>query len=77
MSAADIINSFGVTLILLAFCLLTLKKIDMQNIYYNLLNLVGSGLACYGSYMMRSVPFIVLEASWCLVSLYSLFKKRY
>jgi len=76
VSAADIINSFGVSLILIAFFLLTLKKVDAQNIYYNLLNLFGAGLACYGSYLIKSVPFIVLEAIWSLVALYGLLKRK-
>jgi hypothetical protein len=68
MLVADVINSVGISLILAAFFLLTLKKVDAQNVYYNLLNLIGAGLACYGSYLIRSIPFVVLEAIWCLVA---------
>ena len=76
MSVADIINSCGVSLILLAFFLLTFKKVTAQNTLYNLLNLIGAGLACYGSYLIRSVPFIILEAIWSLVALYGLIKRK-
>jgi hypothetical protein len=76
MSLPDIINSVGVSLVLLAFFLLTLKKINMQNVYYNLLNFVGAGLACYGSYLIKAMPFAVLEGVWCLVAFYGLVKKK-
>ena len=76
MPAADLINSVGVTLILIAFLLLTLKKVSAQNIYYNLLNFVGAGLACYGSYLIKSIPFVVLEGIWSLVALYGLVKRK-
>ena len=76
MGVADSINSLGVSLILIAFFLLTFKKIQAESPYYNLLNLVGAAFACYGSYLIRSVPFIVLEATWCLVAFYGLVRKK-
>lgn len=75
MDAANIINSFGVSLILLAFFLLTIGKLRQQDPAYNLINLVGAGLACYGSVLIHAVPFIVLEAVWCLVAIYGLLKR--
>lgn len=77
MSSADIINSLGVSLILLAFLMLTVKKLDAQSVSYNLLNLIGAGLACYGSVLIKAWPFVVLEGIWCLVAVYGLlFSKR-
>ncbi len=76
MLVADVINSVGVSLILAAFFLLTLKKVDAGNVYYNLLNLIGAGLACYGSYLIKSIPFVVLEAIWTLVALYGLIRRK-
>ena len=75
MDFANIINSCGVSLILLAFFLLTIQKVKQQDPIYNLLNLVGAGLACYGSVLIHAVPFIVLEAVWCLVATYGLLKR--
>jgi len=74
MSTPDIINSLGVSLILLAFLLLTLKKVTPQSVAYNLLNLVGAGLACYGSVLINAMPFVILEAIWCLVAVYGLIR---
>ncbi len=75
MNYSDLINTGGVSLILLAFILLTMGKTKQQDVTYNLLNLIGAGLACYGSVLIHAVPFIVLEAVWCIVAVYGLMKK--
>ena len=75
MTLPDLINSAGVSLILLAFILLTLGKTKQQDKLYNLLNLVGAGLACYGALLISAIPFVVLEAIWCFVAIYGLVKK--
>ena len=74
MSTPDIINSFGVSLILLAFLLLTLKKLAPQSMWYNLLNVIGAGLTGYGALLINAMPFVILEAIWCLVAVYGLAK---
>ena len=76
MSIPDIINTLGVSLILLAFFLLTLKKVSPTSNTYNLLNLIGAGLACYGAYLIGAIPFVVLEIIWCCVALYGLLRKK-
>lgn len=76
MKTADIINSIGVSLILLAFALLMFGKLKQQDKLYSLINLIGAGLACYGSILIDAKPFIVLEGVWALVAMYGLFSKR-
>jgi hypothetical protein len=76
MSVADIINTLGVSLILLAFFLLTLKKISPLSAAYNLLNLFGAGLACYGAFLINAMPFVILEVIWCGVAIYGLLKRK-
>jgi hypothetical protein len=76
MDFANIINSVGVSLILLAFILLTAGKTKQQDPTYNLLNLIGAGLACWGATMIGAIPFVVLEGIWCVVAVYGLLKKR-
>ncbi len=77
MDLPNIINSAGVSLILLAFILLTIGKTKSQDKLYNLLNLIGAGLACYGAILIGAIPFVVLEAIWCVVAVYGLFKKSF
>ncbi len=76
MSIPDIINTLGVSLILLAFFLLTLKKLAATSNAYNLLNLIGAGLAGYGAFLISAWPFVVLEIIWCAVALYALLRRK-
>lgn len=71
---ADIIGSFGVTLLLLAFFLSLFKKIPATGALYILLNIIGGSLACAASAMIHYYPFVVLEGAWALVSVIALVK---
>jgi hypothetical protein len=72
MQIPDLINSLGVSLILMAFFLLTIRKIDSGGKLYNLLNLIGASMACYGSWLIGAIPFMVLEGIWAAVALLGL-----
>jgi len=71
---SDIIGSIGVFILLLAFALNLLNKIKTGDLSYIVLNILGAGLACYASYLIKYTPFIVLEAVWTLVSITALIK---
>ena len=71
-SVADIIGSVGVFILLLAFVLNLLNKISRESISYILMNVIGAGLACYASYLIHYIPFIILEAVWTAVSVIAL-----
>lgn len=75
MAFPDIINTVGVSLILLAFLLLQLQKLSPTHTAYLLLNAVGAGLAGWGSYLITAWPFVVLEGVWTLVALIGLLRK--
>ena len=72
LSLADIIGSVGVFILLLAFVLNLLNKISRESVSYILMNIIGAGLACYASYLINYIPFIILEGVWTLVSLIAL-----
>lgn len=74
MSYTDIISTTGVSLILLAFLLTTFKLIAGDSKLYFIINMVGGAFACYGSYLLGSLPFIILEGVWSLVALIGLVK---
>ena len=69
MSYSDIITGLGVFFILLAFFLLTFRFLQSDSSWYYGLNLLGGGLAFYGSLLIASVPFAILEGTWTLVAL--------
>lgn len=69
MTFNDWIGTVGVSLILLAFFCSTFKLIKSDGKLFYLLNIVGAALACYASYLINYTPFIILEATWTLVSI--------
>jgi hypothetical protein len=74
MTYTDIISTIGVSLILLAFFLNTFKYIADNGKLYFVLNIVGGAFACYGSVLLNSLPFIILEGTWSVVALIGLIK---
>lgn len=74
MTTVDCISTIGVSLILLAFLLTTLNYLSDKSKTYFILNMLGGAFACYGSYLLNSIPFIILEGTWCLVAIIGLIK---
>ena len=74
MNIIDWIGASGVFLILLAFFLNLIERLNSKGIIYLLLNLVGATLACVASIMLNYWPFIILEAAWSIVSVWSIYK---
>jgi hypothetical protein len=74
MNTNDIIGSIGVGLILLAYFCSIFNLIDGRAKLFYLLNICGAGLACYASWRIDYWPFVVLEGTWCFVSVIGLFR---
>lgn len=74
MTYNDFIGTLGVGLILFAYFLGTAKLISSHGKWYFLLNIIGAGLACYASWLIGYWPFVILEGTWTLVSIYGLMK---
>lgn len=72
MEFNDIIGTIGVGLILLAYFLNIKALIPKDGVLYFALNIVGAGLACYASILINYTPFIILEATWVLVSVWGM-----
>lgn len=72
LNLADWIGFTGVAVLLMAFLLNLLKKISSNSLAYILMNIVGAGLACLASWMINYIPFVILEATWTLVSVFAL-----
>ena len=68
---ADWFNGIGVTLILVSFILLTLRRISSESLFYKTLNFLGAGMA----WMLGVGAFVLLEGVWSLVALYSIIKR--
>jgi hypothetical protein len=74
MNYNDIIGTVGVGLILMAFFLNTARLIENNGKLYYVLNAIGAALACYASFLINYMPFVILEGTWALVSIYGLMK---
>ena len=70
----DWIGFIGVLILLLAYLLNLAGKILKDGLLYIVLNIVGAGLACLASWLIHYLPFVLLEATWTLVSLGALFR---
>ncbi|HSU29501.1 MAG TPA: hypothetical protein VLJ68_14035 [Chitinophagaceae bacterium] len=74
MTYNDIIGTIGVGLILLAYFLNTEKLIIVNGKLFYVLNIIGAALACYASLLIEYWPFVILEGTWTLVSIYGLMR---
>lgn len=75
MSQGELIGAIGVTLLLIAFTLNLLKKLEANSKTYLLLNVIGAGLACLSSYLIAFWPFVILEGVWTLSSFVMLLRR--
>lgn len=75
MSTSDLISTIGVVLILAGFFGLIMKWLTADKPLYLWLNAIGAGLACYGSFLIPSWPFVILEGTWSLVAFFGLIRK--
>lgn len=74
MSQTDWIGFIGVTMLLVAYFLNLKDFIKKDSFNYLLLNVVGAGLACFASILLKYLPFIILEGCWTIVSLFGMIK---
>ena len=68
LGRATIVGSLGVTLLLVAFFLNLMKALRSDGWLYLIMNVAGASLACYSSYLIRFMPFVVLEGTWAGVA---------
>jgi hypothetical protein len=74
MQYNDIIGTLGVGLILLAYFLETAGLLENNGRAFYVMNIIGAALACYASLLINYLPFVILEGTWVLVSIYGLMK---
>ena len=74
MDTTLIIGITGASLILLAFFLNQTGKWSVGNVKYDFLNGVGSLLMVIYAVLLDSIPFLILNAVWALVSFKDVFK---
>jgi len=69
MTQATLIGFIGVALLLVAFLLNLFRLMRSDGQRYLALNCAGAALACYSSYLIDFMPFVLLEGVWAAVAL--------
>ena len=72
---ATVIGLIGVSLLLIAFFLNLFKFLRPESYLYMVLNLIGGALACYSSYLINFMPFVLLEGTWSAVAAIGIVRK--
>jgi hypothetical protein len=72
---ANLIGTIGVALLLAAFILNLLHVLRADGFAYSILNLLGAALACYSSWLIDFIPFVVLEGVWAAAAAYALVRR--
>ncbi len=73
MTKTDVIGFIGVAILLIAYFLNLINKVKNSGFTYLIMNFVGAGTSSLASVLLNYLPFIILEASWTLVSMIGLF----
>lgn len=74
MNSNDLIGTIGVGIILIAYFLNMFSLIPNNGKLFYILNIIGAGIACFASYLINYIPFVILEGTWALVSVVGLVK---
>ena len=77
MSIDTFLATVGVSILLIAFVLNLRGLLTPTDIRYQVMNAVGSGLACVASIMIGFFPFVVLEGVWFVVAASALLGLRW
>lgn len=72
MTLADGIGLLGVSLVLLAYFLLQIGRIDSKRIPYSAINLAGSSLLMYSLLHTFNLASVVIEVCWIAISIVGL-----
>ncbi|VVB83016.1 Uncharacterised protein [uncultured archaeon] len=64
----------GVVLLIVAYFLLSVKKLKFNSIIYNLLNFLGAIGIIVSTIATQSWPSVMLNFVWAIIAVFSIFK---
>jgi hypothetical protein len=73
----DLIGWIGASLLLLAYGLVSFKRLQADSGYYQLLNVVGSCCLIVNTAYYRAYPSSSVNAIWILIAIMALIKARW
>jgi len=71
----DILGWIGVVTLLLAYGLVSLRKLEGDSLVYQLLNLAGSALLILNSFYYGALPSVGVNLAWIGVAIFTLARK--
>ena len=70
----DLVGTLGVALILFAYVLLQLERVDAKALSYSVLNLVGALLITISLLYEFNFSALVIEIFWIAISIYGIWR---
>ncbi len=74
MTTSDIIGTLGVSLLLIAFVLNQRRTISEHSRAFLVMNMIGALLCGYSAWLVRFMPFVVLETVWAMFAAWGLLR---
>jgi hypothetical protein len=74
LSLPEITGIFGVIIIIIAYILLQLEKMDAKDLGFSVLNTIGALLIIISLLYDWNLASFIMEATWMMVSLYGIIK---
>lgn len=74
MRIDEIIGYVGMIFVLLAYYLISTKKVKYNSVFYQLLNFFGAAGIIFNTFVTKSWPSVLLNIIWALIALLSLFR---
>ena len=70
----NLVGFAGTAMIILAYLLLQLEKLTIQDITYSLLNLIGALAILVSLYFEPNLPSFVIELFWVMISFVEVYR---
>jgi len=68
----EIIGWLGMTLILIAYWLISSKRLEAKSIFYQMLNFLGAVGIVINAFYHKAFPSLALNTVWALIALWAI-----
>jgi len=72
----DIVGWIGVAALLIAYGLVSTKKLEGDSFIYQFLNLIGSALLIINSFFYGAFPSVGVNVAWVGIALFALARRK-
>ena len=72
----DVAGWIGVVALLVAYGLVSTKRIEGDSVVYQMLNLVGAGLLIANSFYYGAYPSVGINVIWIGIAVYALWRRQ-